>query len=149
MLHVSTHECNGRPWSCSITLVSPTILWFFVSTTTFCCGFWGVVISLRMSSFTQKYLKSFETYSPSLSLLRASTFLSISFSTSENASSFFHMKKIEHFLEKSSVKIKKYLCLTMEVVEKFPQTSKRTLSKSACALLSESWNVDFTYFPKV
>lgn len=106
--------------------------------------------------FRKKYLKSFETYSPSLSLLRAFTFLSISFSTSalnstnfENASSFFHMKKIEHFLEKSSIKITKYLCLAMEVVEKFPQTSKRTLSKSACALLSQSWNVDFTYFPKV
>ena len=109
-----------------------------------------------MPSFPWKFLNSFDTYSPRLSLLRAFTYLSVSFSTNalnstnlENVSSFFNMKKIQHFCEKSSIKMTKYLCLAVYVVKKGPQTSEWILSRTACALLSQSWNVDFVYFPKV
>ena len=131
-------------------------LWIFLSTTPFWCGLWGVVNSRRMPSFTHKFLNSLNTYSPPLLLLRAFTFLPFSFSTSalnytnlENVSSFFRMKKIHHFREKTSIKMKKYSCLEMEAIAKGPQTSEWILSKGACALLSQSWNVPYMYFPKV
>jgi len=54
----------------------------------------------------------------------------------ENTYSFFHMEKIQYFLEKSPIKMKKYLCLVVEVIDKDPQTSKWILSNTACALLS-------------
>ena len=67
----------------------------------------------------------------------------------ENVSSFFRMKRIQHFHEKSSIKMTKYLCLAVEVVKKGPQTSEWILSRTGCALLFWSWNVDFVYFPNV
>ena len=89
-------------------------------------------------------------------VLRAFTFLIIYFSTNalnsnnlENVSSFFRMKKFQHFCEKSSIKITKHLCLAVEVVEKAPQTLEWILSRTTCTLLSQSWNVDFVYLPKV
>lgn len=107
-----------------------------------------------MTYFAQKFLNSFVTYSPPLSILRTFTFLSIYFSALnsknlENVSSFFRMKKIQHFHEKSSIKMIKYLCLVMEAVEKGPPTSKWILSRAVCAFLSRSWKLDFMYFPKV
>ena len=109
-----------------------------------------------MHYFAYKFVNSLNMYSPPLLLLRAFTFLSIYFSTSalnstnlENVSSFFRMKKIHHFHEYSSIKMTKYLCLVVEVVEKFPQTSEWILYRTSCALLSRSWNVNFMYFPKL
>lgn len=109
-----------------------------------------------MPSFAHYFFNSFDMYSPPLSLLRAFTFFPVYFSTStlnstnlENVSSFFYMNKIQHFSEKSSIKKKNYVCLVVEAVEKGPQTSKWILSRATCALLSQSWNVGFVYFPKV
>ena len=132
------------------------MLQFLLSATPFYCGLWGIVSSHRMPSFTHKFLNSFDTYSPPLSLLSAFTFLLVYFSTNalnsmnfENVWSFFHMKKIQHFLEKSSIKMKKYFYLAVEAINKGPQTLERILSKFACTLLSQSWNLDFVYFPEV
>lgn len=156
MLHASAHKCRRRPWSCNISLTAPTMLCIFLSTTSFYCWLWDDVNSLRMPSFAHKFLNSFGTYSPPLSILRAFTFLPVSFSINalnytklENVSSFFRMKKIQHFHEKPSIKMTKYLCLAMEAIEKVPQTSKWIHSRTSCALLSQSWNLDFVYFPKV
>lgn len=106
--------------------------------------------------FTHKFLNSFDTHSPPLLLLRAFTFLLVSFSTSalnstnlENVSSFFCMKKIQHFCEKSSIKMTKYLCLVVEAVEKSPHTLEWIHSNTAFAFLSLSWNVYFMYYPNV
>ena len=143
MLHAFAKKYSGRPWPCGIALATPTMLWFILSATPFYCGLWGAISSLQMPYFTHNFLKQFETYSPPLFLMRAFTFLLVYFSTSalnstnlENVSSFFRMNKIQHFLENSSIKIKKYLCLAAEAIEKVPQTSEWTLSKTACALVS-------------
>ena len=67
----------------------------------------------------------------------------------KNVSSFFFMKKIQHFRENSSIKRTRYLCLEVEAAKKGPQTVDLFLSRNACALLSRSHNVDFVYFSKV
>lgn len=111
------HKCKGRPWSCNMDFMSPIMPQFFLSASPFNCGLWGVVNSHKMPSFVYKFLNSFDMYSPPLFLPRAFTFLLISFSTSalnyknlENVSSFFHMKNIQHFREKSLIKmIKKFV----------------------------------------
>ena len=117
------------------------------------CGVFSTLFEFLLSHRNFEFIR---TYSPPLFILRAFTFLSIYFSTSslnytnlENISSFFHMKKIQHFLEKSSIKLTKYLFLTVTATEKCPQTLEWILSKTACALFPRSWNVDFAYFPKV
>ena len=130
--------------------------WFFLSTTPLCCWLWGVVNSCQITSFAHKFLNTFNTYSPPLTLLRTFTFLPVCFSTSalnstnlENVSSFFRMKKIQHFHDKSSIKMTKYLCLAVEAIKKGPQTSEWILSRTTCYFLYQSWNVDFLYFPKI
>ena len=97
--------------------------------------------------FAQFFLNSFDMYSPELLILRGFTFLLIT--NLENVSYFFPMKKIQHFLEKLSIEMTKYLYLVVGVVKKVPHTSKWILSKTAYDLLSRLWNVDFGYFPKV
>lgn len=134
----------------------PTILLFFLSATPLCCRLWGDSNFCQIPSFAHKFLNSFNTYSPPLSLLRVFTFLPIYFSTSalnsknlENVWSFFCMNQIQNCHEKSSKNITKSLCLVMEVVEKVPQTSKWILSRTACASLSQSLKVYYVYFPNV
>jgi len=156
VFHASTHKCIGSTWSCNITLASPRMLQLFLLATPFGCGLWGAVNSFQMPSFAHKFLNSFDTYSPLLSLLRAFTFLLVYFLTSalnstnlEKVSSFFCMKKIQHFGKKSSIKMRKYLCLEVEAFEKFLPTLEWILSRIACVMLSRSWKVDFVFFPKV
>ena len=95
---------------------TPIMLWFFRSGTPFYCGLWGVVNTHQIPSFAQFFLNSFHMYSPPLSLLISFTFLPIYFSTIalnsnnlEKVSSFFCMKKTQHFHEMSSINMKKFV----------------------------------------
>ena len=132
------------------------MLQFFLSSTPLCFGLCGVVNSRQMHSFAQKFVNSFDTFSPTLSLLRVFTFFLIYFSINalntnffEKTSSFFCMKKIQHFLHKSLIKITQYLCFSMEAIEKGPKMSKWTRSKIGYDMLSQRLKVDLTYFLNV
>ena len=106
--------------------------------------------------FCTKKIKFIRQVLTSIITLESLHLFSVYFSTSalnytnmENVSSSFHVKKIQHFHEKSLIQMTKYLFLEVEAVEKGPQTSEWILSNISCALLSLSWNLDFVYFPKV
>jgi len=67
MLHDYSHRNLGKSWSYKISFATLTIVFLFHSATPFFNGFYGVIHSLLMPSFAQKYLNSLSIYSPPLS----------------------------------------------------------------------------------
>ena len=80
VIYASSHRFLGKPWSWIMVFIASMIFLFFLHSTPFYLGLWGVLISLLFPASLQKYLNSFEVNSPPFSYLKVLILFSHKFS---------------------------------------------------------------------